>query len=203
MHIEKNVCDNILCTLLNMDKSKDNLQARLDLVDMDIRKDLHPEKLEGGKYYIPPARYSLSTKEKEVLCKVLNEVKVPDAFSSNISRCVNMKERKIIGLKSHDCHILMQQLLPVAMRKAVHKDVCSILVEWCEYFQRICSSEIHVPQMERLEVQIVEILCKLEQIFPPSFFTIMVHLTIHLATEARIAGPVHYRWMYPIERLCS
>ncbi|KAH0691525.1 hypothetical protein KY289_018883 [Solanum tuberosum] len=28
----------------------------------------------------------------------------------------------------------------------------------------------------------------------------MVHLPVHLATEAEIAGPIHYRWMYPIER---
>ncbi|KAK2402918.1 hypothetical protein QL285_052403 [Trifolium repens] len=28
----------------------------------------------------------------------------------------------------------------------------------------------------------------------------MVHLVIHLAYEAKVAGPVHYRWMYPIER---
>uniref|UniRef100_A0A803MY00 DUF4218 domain-containing protein n=1 Tax=Chenopodium quinoa TaxID=63459 RepID=A0A803MY00_CHEQI len=29
----------------------------------------------------------------------------------------------------------------------------------------------------------------------------MVHLFLHLATEAKIGGPVQYRWMYPIERL--
>ncbi|KAH0765493.1 hypothetical protein KY285_001364 [Solanum tuberosum] len=40
----------------------------------------------------------------------------------------------------------------------------------------------------------------MEKLFPPGFFTIMVHLVTHLATEARLAGPVHYRWMYPIER---
>lgn len=28
----------------------------------------------------------------------------------------------------------------------------------------------------------------------------MEHLPIHLVDEALIAGPVHYRWMYPIER---
>ena len=28
----------------------------------------------------------------------------------------------------------------------------------------------------------------------------MVHLTVHLATEAKLAGLVQYRWMYPIER---
>nr|CAN75974.1 hypothetical protein VITISV_028848 [Vitis vinifera] len=28
----------------------------------------------------------------------------------------------------------------------------------------------------------------------------MVHLPIHLASEAKVVGPVQYRWMYPIER---
>ena len=43
-------------------------------------------------------------------------------------------------------------------------------------------------------------LSNLEKIFPPAFFDIMVHLTIHLAREAQIAGPVQFRWMYPFER---
>lgn len=37
-------------------------------------------------------------------------------------------------------------------------------------------------------------------IFPPAFFDVMMHLPIHLAEEARLGGPVSYRWMYPIER---
>ncbi|KAK3218819.1 hypothetical protein Dsin_012789 [Dipteronia sinensis] len=31
----------------------------------------------------------------------------------------------------------------------------------------------------------------------------MVHLPIHLADEAKVVGPVQYRWMYPIERYLS
>jgi len=54
--------------------------------------------------------------------------------------------------------------------------------------------------MRRLESEIPIILCKLERIFPPSFFDCMEHLPVHLAYEARIAGPVQYRWMYPFER---
>ena len=42
MHIEKNVMDNILTTLLNVnDQSKDNYKARLDLAEMGIRSELH------------------------------------------------------------------------------------------------------------------------------------------------------------------
>ena len=55
--------------------------------------------------------------------------------------------------------------------------------------------------MERLEKEIPIILCRLERIFPPSFFDSMEHLPIHLAYEAMIAGHVQYRWMYPFERL--
>ena len=50
------------------------------------------------------------------------------------------------------------------------------------------------------EADIAVTLCELEKIFSPSFFTVMVHLAIHLAVEATIGGPVHYHWMYPIER---
>ena len=38
MHIEKNVVDNVIGTVLNMDgKTKDNLKARIDLEEMGIR----------------------------------------------------------------------------------------------------------------------------------------------------------------------
>ena len=59
---------------------------------------------------------------------------------------------------------------------------------------------LKIDQLEHLENDIIVTLCKLERIFPPSFFDVMVHLPIHLASEAKIAGPVQYRWMYPIER---
>ena len=43
MHIEKNVCDNLIGTILNLDgKTKDNIKARLDLKEMGIRQELHP-----------------------------------------------------------------------------------------------------------------------------------------------------------------
>ncbi|XP_040383359.1 uncharacterized protein LOC102710555 isoform X1 [Oryza brachyantha] len=54
--------------------------------------------------------------------------------------------------------------------------------------------------MEKLDAEIAETLSLLETMFLPSFFDIMVHLMVHLPTQARLAGPVHYRNMYPVER---
>ena len=57
-----------------------------------------------------------------------------------------------------------------------------------------------MKDLEKMETDIITILCKLEMIFPPAFFDIMVHLVLHLPKEAILGGPVHFRWMYPIER---
>lgn len=43
-------------------------------------------------------------------------------------------------------------------------------------------------------------LCFLEREFPLGFFVIMTHLMFHLVEELFICGPVHCRWMYPMER---
>ena len=80
------------------------------------------------------ACYSLTLNEKKEFCKFFKEVKVQDGYASNISRCIQVNERKIFGLKSHDCHVLMQQLLPLAICGVLHKNVCAAIVELCIFF---------------------------------------------------------------------
>jgi hypothetical protein len=85
MHIEKNVCDNIINTLLDISrKSKDNLNARLDHQSLGIRSDLHPLELEDNQLYLPPAPYSMSPTEKKLFCQVLKGVKFPDGYAANV-----------------------------------------------------------------------------------------------------------------------
>jgi len=58
--------------------------------------------------------------------------------------------------------------------------------------------------LNRLSSSIREAVCRLEMLFPPSFFDIMMHLPVHLAEEAKLGGPVCYRWMYQVEQyLCT
>jgi len=64
MHVEKNVCDSLIDTLLNINgKMNDGPNARLDLIEMNIRGELAP--IEMGKHtYLPPACYTMSKDEK-------------------------------------------------------------------------------------------------------------------------------------------
>ncbi|XP_020094140.1 uncharacterized protein LOC109714114 [Ananas comosus] len=74
MHIEKNVCDNILGTLMNIEgKTKDTIKTRLDLKEMHIREELHPRQ-EGDKIIIPAACYTMTPNEKKIFCEFLAEL---------------------------------------------------------------------------------------------------------------------------------
>ncbi|XP_060190507.1 uncharacterized protein LOC132619696 [Lycium barbarum] len=179
MHIERNVSDNILSTVMNMvGKTKDTLKSRYDLVDLGIRQGLHP--IEDGDNILLPA--------------------VLDAFSSNISRCVNVFEKKIHVLKRHDHHVLLQDIFLVAIRGLLPKEVCEPIIALGKFFKNLYSKCLTIEDLDILEAEIPIILCKLEMVFLSAFFDVMIHLPIHLAREAKLGGPVQYRDMYPIER---
>ena len=65
MHIEKNVYESIIGTVLNIPgKTKDGVKSRLDLLEMGLRLGLAP--MFGLKQtYLPPSCYTLSRKEKK------------------------------------------------------------------------------------------------------------------------------------------
>ena len=107
---------------------------------------------------------------------------------------------RISGLKSHNCHVLLQKLLPISILSYLNKDLCMTLAELSSFFQKLCEKTLYANNLEKLEQRIILILCKLEKIFPPAFFDAMVHLMVHLPYEAKLARPVSYRWMYPFER---
>ena len=78
MHIEKNVCDSIIGTLLNIGgKTKYGVNSRMDLVEMGLREELAPQVNDRGTY-LPLACYTLSLNEKRMVCETLYELKVPN-----------------------------------------------------------------------------------------------------------------------------
>jgi len=152
MHVEKNFSDSLIGTLLNIEgKTKDTLQSRLDLKDLQIREHLHPIE-DGATIRIPLASFTLSPTEKEDFLKVLASVKVPDGYVSNITRCVQLCEHKINGLKSHDHHVIMQQLLPLAVRKLRNKELILVLIEVNSFFRELCSKVATQHDFECLHI---------------------------------------------------
>lgn len=200
MHDEKNICESIIGTLLDIPgKTKDGLAARLDLATKNLRLELAP-KVGEKKTYLPPACYTLSREEKRKVCKILSEIKVPDGYCSNFRNIISLQDLKLKGLKSHDYHALMQQLLPVAIRSVLPKHVRYAIIRFCFFFNSLCKKVVDTSTLKGIQDDLVVTLCMFEKYFPPSFFDIMVHLTVHLIREVQLCGPVYLRWMYPFER---
>ena len=69
--------------------------------------------------------------------------------ATNLSRNVSINDGKILGLKSHDYHVLLQKLLPIAIRPYFNKDLCTTLVELCSFFQKLCAKTLYVNDLEK------------------------------------------------------
>ena len=130
----------------------------------------------NGQCSKPQAAYRLTRADRRIFCQFLKSVKFSDGFGSNLSRNVIEEQGKIYGLKSHDYHILLQRILLIVVPPFLTKKIRDTLLELAQLFQKLTVWTLEVKDLYALEEGIILILCKIERIFPPFFFIIMVHL---------------------------
>lgn len=196
MHCEKNICENFVRTLFG---ETDGPQSREDMRARGIRQHLHLQpNADGSSFFMPDAPYVMKREEREEFLKTLRELKFPTNYVGPLSNRIT--EGKLRGLKTHDFHILMQQILPLCLRNICDANVVGAIVRVSRIFRRICAKVVDADKRQEMLDDVAETVCTLEKEFPPSIFVIMMHLPIHLVEEMFICGPVHTRWMYPFER---
>jgi hypothetical protein len=197
MHIEKNMFENIFNTVMDVKgKTNDNIKTRLDIALYCNRKNME---LVYDESWVakPKASFVLEKNAQLLIYKWLKSLRFSDGHASNISRLVNIEDCRLYGMKSHDCHVFMQTLIPLAFRDLLPKGIWDALTEISHFFKNICSSKLNVDHIERLQTNIIETLCKLEMIFPPSFFDSMEHLPYiyrsrqKLEDRSNIDGCIH------------
>nr|GEW23125.1 hypothetical protein [Tanacetum cinerariifolium] len=127
-------------------------------------------------------------------------VKLPDGFGSNFKHKVTDNDTNITSPKSHDCHIIMQRLLPYGLHQYFPDEVAKPIIKLCSFFMKVFFVTLMENDMLKVQSKVVNILCNLELIYPPAFVDIMIHLVIHLPLEALEGKPIRPRWMYPFER---
>ena len=167
--------------------------------DTESRRKGKKAKKTGNDY--PPACFTLSQEEIEQFFTCLLGVKLPYGYAGKISRYLDPAKQKFSGMKSHDCHVLMTQILPVAIRGIMDAHVRETLFGLCNFFDVISRKSIGVRQLRRLQEEIVVILCELEMYFPPAFFDVMVHLLVHIVEDIIQLGPTFLHSMMPFERM--
>jgi len=63
-------------------------------------------------------------------------MQVLDGYVAKIKR--RIVEGKICGLKSDDNHVIMQQFLPLVVRKMQNKNLGATLIEFSNFFRKLC-----------------------------------------------------------------
>ena len=121
MHIEKNVFENVFNTVLDVQgKTKDNAKAREDIAIYCSRRELERDS-RTGRY--PKAGYALDKAQRKAFLDWVGKLKFPDGYVSNLGRCVDPTKLRMFGMKSHDCHVFMQRLLPIGFKNFLPKRV--------------------------------------------------------------------------------
>src|SRR5438045_5149507 len=87
---------------------------------------------------------------------------MPDGCVSNLGRCIDWIHANLHGMKSHDCHVFMQRLLPIAF-DALPNDYWTVFTEISQYFRELTATTLNVGKLKQMEKGIPVILCKLEQ----------------------------------------
>jgi len=67
-------------------------------------------------------------------------------------------------------------------------------------FRSICWEVWDPATLPFLKDDVAKTLCLLEWELPCALFDVMTHSILQVVEELEICGPVHNRWMYPIER---
>ena len=90
------------------------MKARIDLKEYCRRPELELQILSNGKVLKPKASYALSKEQKKNVCEWVQGLKMLDGYASHLTKCVDMNQLRLHEMKSHDCHIFMESLLPIA-----------------------------------------------------------------------------------------
>ncbi|CAM8966138.1 unnamed protein product [Rhodiola kirilowii] len=116
MHIEKNVFDNIIGTILGLQgKTKDDIKAREGLEQQGIRKELWWKKIGSSsrKDKVSQAPYTVLPEQRAEIFESIKDAKYPYGYAGSLKNKINVEDKRFNGLKTHDCHVMLERLLPM------------------------------------------------------------------------------------------
>jgi len=155
MHCEKNLCENLIRTLFG---ETDGTKSREDMRARGIRQHLHLRRnADDQSYFKPDAPYVLTKEEQQEFLTTLRDMRFPSNYVTALGR--RIQDGKLRGLKTHDYHILLQQVLPVCLRNLGNPNVVGAIMRVSRLFRRICAKVVDVDRKEEMLEEVAETIC--------------------------------------------
>jgi hypothetical protein len=90
--------------------------------------------------------------------------------------------------------------MPVMFCGYFNADLWKIFDELSYFYKEICAKQVSKMMIQKPEKKISVLVCKMKKIFLTGWFNVTQYLLVHLPWEARVRGPIQFKWMYSKER---
>jgi hypothetical protein len=132
-HCENSVCENVMKKIFG---AKDMLAVWEDLKECGIWPHLWLQKV-VGRMIKPTRSFVLIDEKKKVHTNCWQ-------FKNTISLCVFIKKEihkdgEMKGMKSHDYHVMMQEILPLCLWNLMEKGYRMALIHLSHVLKKLCS----------------------------------------------------------------
>lgn len=112
MHIEKNIVESVLKFLF---REKDTMESRRDMEQMGVRRKLWLRPRPNRQtFFKPPAPYMFTDAKRRIFIEEVSAIRTPTGYGSALGK--HLRKSKFMGLKSHDFHCLIQQIIPAVSK---------------------------------------------------------------------------------------
>jgi hypothetical protein len=183
MHCEKNLCKMLLKIIM---EENDGANCREDMRSRGICKPLWlREVCNGDRYLIPNAPYVLINEKRQIFIATLKDLQTPTSYVGALYRRISD------GIEIHDFHVLIQQVLPLYLRRIGNIKVVGVIMRVSRIFRKICSKDGDTILKVEMKEDVFKTLFTLEKKLLPPCFNVMLHLLVHLVQELFLCGPVH------------
>jgi hypothetical protein len=108
-------------------------------------------KRKEGEFTLRVAPYVLQLEEKKTLTHMIEELKTPTSYSNTPKKHIRMGTSKLQGLKAHDYHVHMQQILPFCVHTLMPKGLQLAIICMSQVFQSLCAKTIDPSMMNDLK----------------------------------------------------
>jgi hypothetical protein len=142
MNIEKTMFKNSFNIVIDVKgKTKEKSKVRMDIALFCHRKNMELVYV-GSLVAKLKASFSLEKQAQFFVYLWLKSLYFSDGRTSNIPRLVNLKDWRLYGMKSPDCHVFMQTLIPLVYQDLLPKEIQDALMKIIYFFRDICSNKL-------------------------------------------------------------